>query len=63
MLPAVLAPFAQLTVYEAAFPSDISHHRGIAVASLVGTEDSLFLRLRVVEGGTSMSIGTKAAGK
>lgn len=50
MLPAVLAPFAQLTVYEVAFPSDISHHRGIAVASLVGTEDSLFLRLRVVEG-------------
>ena len=50
MLLAVLASPAQFTVYEVSFPANISHDRGISIASFVGTGNTLFPGFRVVAG-------------
>ena len=44
MLLAALAPFAQLAVYEVAFPAGIGYDRGVPIASLVGAVAPFFLR-------------------
>ena len=51
MLLTVLAPFAQLAVYEVALPAHIRHYWGVPIAALVGAGYPFLFRLRVVAGG------------